>query len=381
MTVDDREDDRFVWLPTANQELLLKAGLVADSSAIDAWLAWRELVAGNEISEAESRILPLVYHNLQKLEFQDDLSAILKRKHRSAFKKVHTHLSNAEMAIKILSAHGVAAILLKGGAVGTMYYESAALRPMSDIDLLIKPEDFAKATEVLSEAGWDLQCNNPKLALQVINSCDFKNSAGEELDIHWRLMRDCWNADKNDLFWSGAVELEYKSLRTKTLCTTDHLFHVCCHGARQNSLSPIRWVADAIMILRSHNEVDWQRLYRLGKLYRLSLTLFHALAYLKEGFDAPIPEEYFKSIRDLPISRLERLSFTLYSQPFAEWGWKRYAEEIALQYSMQRSGTDLRPKTIAFVKYFQFVLESENVFMKSRRIFTRLLLPQSGTEK
>lgn len=379
--MDDGGKNRFVWLPTIEQELLLKAGLVTDSTAIDAWLEWRASVPEAEVFEAESRLFPLVYHNHQKLQYQDDFTSILKLTHRTAFKKTHTHLSNAEAAINLLNGKNIGTILLKGGAVGTMYYESPALRPMSDIDLLIKPGDFLKAIEALSVAGWNLQCNNPELALQVINSCDFRNSAGEELDIHWRLMRDCWNADKNDLFWDAAVALQYKSLRTETLCNTDQLFHVCCHGARQNSLSPIRWVADAIMILRSADEIDWRRLYDLGKLYRLNLTLFHALDYLKETFNAPIPAGYFERVRDLPISRLEKLSFKLYSQPLTPWGLRRYAEEIALQYSMQVSSTDLRPRTLAFIKYFQHVLESENIFLRSKRIVKTLLLSQHRTEK
>jgi len=307
--MEEAEKRQFVWLPTGEQEMLLKAALFNDRRAIAAWKQWRRSVRDVEILQAETRLFPLIYQNHLKLNYEDDFTPILKRSHRTAFRDAHIHLLNAEAAIKILNANGVRTLLLKGGALGVLYYGSPALRPMADIDLLIKPKDFFKSVEVVKAAGWIPQEKNLSLILQIINACDFKNFAGEQLDIHWRVMRDCWSADKNDLFWEAATKLEYNSLRTETICSTDHLFHVCCHGARQNALAPIRWVVDAMMILRSGDEIDWQRLYELGKFYRLSLTLSHALAYLKETFDAAIPDSYLRRVRELPITRMEILSF------------------------------------------------------------------------
>jgi hypothetical protein len=272
--------------------------------------------------------------------------------------------------------------LLKGGALGVLYYESPALRPMDDVDLLIKPGDFLKAAEILKAEDWIPQEEqNLSLILDVIHACHFKNPAADELDIHWRVMRDCWNADKNDSFWEAAISLKFNSLRTEALCPTDQLFHVCCHGARYNAVAPIRWVADASMILRSDPVVDWQRLYELGKFYRLSLSLFHALKYLSETFHAAIPEEYFRRVEALPKTRLEKMSFRLLSQPFEPWGFKRYAQEAALQYSIQASSTDLRPRSLAFIKYLQHIRTPEKIFKKMENLFKKKSLPKNGREK
>jgi hypothetical protein len=48
----DKDKRKFAWLPTAEQELLLKAGLFEDSTALDAWRQWRSRVSATEIFQA-----------------------------------------------------------------------------------------------------------------------------------------------------------------------------------------------------------------------------------------------------------------------------------------------------------------------------------------
>lgn len=43
---------------------------------------------------------------------------------------------------------------LKGSILSTAYYAEAALRPMADLDLLIRPEDFSPAAQLLGQLGY-----------------------------------------------------------------------------------------------------------------------------------------------------------------------------------------------------------------------------------
>ncbi len=354
----------FVWLPAPEEEMLLKAGLENGAAAAEAWLEYKAKIDFEKISGAEKRLFPLVYHNLRQNKFTDELTGFLKDAHREAYKKVAFNLQRAADLTSLLAQNNIETILLKGAALGINYYPSAALRPMSDVDLMIKPKDFAATVEILKTRNWRTNERNLSLIVEIIHACQFFDEEDFELDLHWRLMGECWNADKNETFWDSAVMLKHNSLETKALCATDQLFHVCRHGARYNLLSPVRWVADAVMILRSADEIDWQRLLRLAQFYRFSLPLFHALNYLKGTFNAPIPSNFLESMGKIPKTRLEIMSFKNSSQVSKPWSRWRYLQEVAFQYASLRSSTKLKPRSIVFLKYLKNTRTFEKINKK-----------------
>jgi hypothetical protein len=354
----------FIWLPTVEQGLLLKAGICQDSSAISAWQAWKKLFPLKNAGEAEIRLFPFVYHNLQRLNYSDEETGALKKAHRAAYKNTRIQLRTAENLISLFRENGIESLLLKGGALGITYYDSIALRPMADLDVLIKPKDIFKAATLLESKGWSPYYKNLPSLFEIIHSCPFYDVEKKEFDLHWRLMGDCWNADKNDVFWESAVPVKYNSLTAETLCPTDHLFHVCCHGARYNPVPPIRWIADAIMILRAPAEIDWPRLYQLGQIYRLNMTLFHTLSYLKETFNPSIPKDYLDQVKQLPKTQLEKMRFRHFSEPPKAWTIGRFAQEAIFQYSIRTSSTKLKPRSLAFIKYLQHFLTIEKISKK-----------------
>ena len=355
---------KLVWLPTAEQELLLKAALFTDESAITFWRQWIELKDPRQVELAERRLFPLVYHNLQTIGFNDQYTELLKETHRDSFRNTISLLQIASTAMSHLNAEGIRTILLKGIPLAVKYYPSPALRPMSDIDLMVQPDKVLQVSRILYSQGWKTQEKNLSLVTEVVHSCQFLNSENEELDLHWRLMRDCWNADKNEIFWESADTLNWQNLKSESICATDQLFHVCCHGAKYNDVSPIRWIPDALMILNSAAEIDWTRILGLGKTYRLTLPLLHTLRYLKTAFDASIPSDVLQSLEETPTSRLERMSFRHFSEPPKQWTIWRFAQEAAFQFSSLRSSTNLTPRTLVFVKYLRHFLTLEKLSKK-----------------
>src|SRR5574341_997684 len=64
--------------PDRRQRLLLRAALLADGDALDAWQAWKSEADFDQLDYGTARILPLLYRNLTFLQIHDPFLRRLK---------------------------------------------------------------------------------------------------------------------------------------------------------------------------------------------------------------------------------------------------------------------------------------------------------------
>jgi hypothetical protein len=91
------------------------------------------------------------------------------------------------------------------------------------------------------------------------------------------------------------------------LCVSDILLHVIAHGLRVNPLPPIRWVADAVLILRGGG-VDWDRFLALAAVLRCRLVMERALKYLADTHQVDVPLKVQVALRE-PHDWLEHIEY------------------------------------------------------------------------
>ena len=59
--------------PTPEQELLLRAALLQGEASLKAWQEWKSTLDFDHIDPGSQRLVPLLYHNLQRQGVQDPL--------------------------------------------------------------------------------------------------------------------------------------------------------------------------------------------------------------------------------------------------------------------------------------------------------------------
>lgn len=68
-------------------------------------------------------------------------------------------------------------------------------------------------------------------------------------------------------------------------------------------MPPLRWVADAMMILSSEvKKVEWHRFCLKARELHLTLPLAAALGYLYKSLDAPVPLDVLADLKASPVS-------------------------------------------------------------------------------
>jgi hypothetical protein len=106
-------------------------------------------------------IAPLIYHHLRQTEGVSTLppSAIdgLRRTYYGNVARNTLLYQELHGVLSALQGMGSQVIVLKGAALAETVYPDRVLRPMSDIDLLVRPEEIARIEDTLIDLGYALR--------------------------------------------------------------------------------------------------------------------------------------------------------------------------------------------------------------------------------
>jgi hypothetical protein len=323
-----------LW-PSREQDLVLRAALLDGDAAVSAFREWvgRIDLAG-DFDLATFRLLPLLYDNLRRQGIRHPLLGRLKGAYRLAWYKNHKLFDDMRPVMATLTQAGIRTMLLKGAPLVLNTYRSHALRPMSDIDVLVPTGQVARAIEVLSGVGWRPYSPTSSDFFRYRHALCLVDAEEREFDLHWHCLFELSGPGDDDFLWSSARPFDFNGIPTLAPDPTRHLIVTILHGLRWNPAPPIRWIPDAIAILRNHaDEVAWDELVGFAKDRRFSYRLHLGLSYLRQRFDAPIPAAVLAELQRAGVSILERIENTvvlrdlrsLYPRPVASW-WIMLAE-------------------------------------------------------
>ena len=98
---------------------------------------------------AAERIAPLLYFGAS-----EGAPPVLRKAYYESAARNLLLLDALDEVTASLVSRGVRPVLLKGADFATSLYPSAALRPMSDLDLWVAPEEVTRAESVLASLGY-----------------------------------------------------------------------------------------------------------------------------------------------------------------------------------------------------------------------------------
>jgi hypothetical protein len=319
-----------------------------------AWEQWKASVDIDQLDPASHRLLPLLYRNLHAHEVRDPWLGRLKGVYRRTWYENQLLFHQLTLLVQQLRDAGIETMLLKGVALVLLYYRDHGLRPMADCDLAVPLDQALAAVRVLQQSGWQPMGKFLPSAVLAKHGQAFVSTTGQELDLHWHVLQECCSSWADNEFWESAAPITLNTITTRTLNPTDLLLQVCVHGARWNPIPPIRWVADAMMILRSsETEIDWKRLLARAQAHHLILPLKDTLRYVRELLDAPIPTAVTTALQQMPVSTLERFEYA-YKTHDHRPKLLGYLPVLWFDYGRSSLSTNTACKPLGFLKYLQY---------------------------
>lgn len=302
----------MLYKPTLMQTLLLQAALFSDDRGLKAWEKWSRQVDFDKIDPASYKLLPLLSRNPCLQTLQDPLFEKCKGIYQQVWltnqltwNRIKSFLCEIPQIDKI--------ILLKGIAMILHYYKDFGVRILGDIDILIAKSEAPLVYTHLAHEGWHSHALSSfditnESHLSRWHAVNFSHPKGLHLDLHWSFIEE--NVTELNESVLKNSELFYKNLYVPN--ATHLLIQICVHGIKPSPEPLIRWIADAITLLR-HAKIDWEHLLELAKQNHLRILLSLALTYLSQEWEAPIPFFFLDKLQSdtyqRPFTCLESLEF------------------------------------------------------------------------
>ncbi len=293
--------------PTRIQLRFLQAILSSDEEFTEKIQAWERL-AGHyaDLDESTLQLFPLLYKRLSALEHTGPLFRVAKSSYRHHWLRNSLLMHSAEQALHTLRAHHIPSMILKGGALLHLYYQSdMGSRKLEDIDIFVPKQHFSEALQRLHAAGW---AADPPQSDVYFDSAFFhavnikKDNA--TIDLHCHVLHAYLDERDWELFRGAAQQFQLGHIVATALGDSDQLVHTCAHGLRWSMSNTLRWIPDAAAIIR-RGTVDWDRVAAVAEQTNTALHVQAALAYLQQEFAMMIPQHAMRKLQDIrsPLAR------------------------------------------------------------------------------
>jgi Uncharacterised nucleotidyltransferase len=326
--------------PASADIALLRAALGEGEAARAAYSVWREQLDWDSIPAKWRILLPLLHRNVARLGIQDPYIRRFRRIRRYLWAR---NLPLIELAKRVHVAFAdvnVPAVALKGTSLVASGYMDRSIRPMEDIDILVTRSHLQTAVQILDGLGFEPHVIRPRcLTERVVPMGEllgwpFRNAQGNDVDLHWNALHLDRRPEADNGAWRRSRRVVFEGVSILVLDPTDQLLQICAHGIQADGPDTIRWMADAIVVIRGAG-LDWEAFLQRAAYHRLSASLADALASLSNIVSLPIPNGILRGLRQ-QSSFGERIESKLRRR--AQASCVSYLERAALAATLYRRG-------------------------------------------
>ena len=321
---------------TTSQFLRLCLRAHHDAAVLD---ALRAFVAQHELDWQDIRraanvenVSQLVYYTLRH---EDILPAALAEEFRNSYRL--TSLRNILLAHELgealhrLNERGIRAVVLKGLALAETVYANIALRPMGDIDLLIRDEDRTAVMEALGGLGYAAPRLEVQAGAAAAYECELllekKMRIVVQIDLHWTLFDSPYYQRKLDLAWWWATIEPISIGRAPgwTLGPEAQLLHLCGHLMLHHQGQGLLWLNDIAGAIGAYRDrIAWDELVARARAYDLVSPTQTVLRRAAAELSAPVPPKVLERLEAIRPSWQEVRIFTWLTaeeRPVAQRFW------------------------------------------------------------
>jgi hypothetical protein len=241
---------------------------------------------------------------------------------------VHDQVTFAAEFLKInslLMAEGIPAVPFKGFWLAHEHYGSLGDREAGDTDLFTEFRHLERIGQIMIENGYSVE---PQMAGYSLH--DLAGRAGEynfdktengrcvsHLEFHWRISSPVYGLgislqDLSPQIVTGRLQGTGLQVFTPSAA---FLLAVMHHGGK-DPFNELKYVLDFAMILKRHDEIDWDWVLTTARRFRIEKPVYVAVGLAHELLGAPVPAAVedacrLPGIRRLTLNRIRFMANSL----------------------------------------------------------------------
>lgn len=203
--------------------------------------------------------------------------------------------------LELLAAAAIDVVVLKGAALIGLLYRDSALRPMTDIDLLVRPDQVEAAATLLRAEGYRSEGAAQEIGQILAYENELlltKQTALPALlpefvvELHWHLFDSPHHQHAIDLawFWEERTEIAVDDRSIPVLAPSAQLLHLAGHLALHHQHRGLLWQYDLYRLLHEWGPaLDWPEILEQARACELIGPLRDVLSDLATRWRAPVP--------------------------------------------------------------------------------------------
>jgi Uncharacterised nucleotidyltransferase len=257
------------------------------------------------------------------------LRGYLAKQHHLSGERVALLLGELAELLRACRTAGIEVLPLKGALLAARYYAEPGLRPMSDLDLLVRPEDERRLVELLALLGYQpivrswkhLTLARPEGRGPVVSWEGEHPANPRSLDLHIQLEEQFWGLrySLTEAAWAWCEPGVLLGVATRLMRPAALLHHLAVHASSDAIARRVRLLHlhDIALVAREVDDQGWQQILAWASEQREQRLIYPALAFTSRYYPV-VPAAALRELRGgvppallrhLDTSELDRFSF------------------------------------------------------------------------
>lgn len=217
-------------------------------------------------------------------------------------------------AARVLKEQSIEVLALKGAALNLTLYDQGDLRPMSDLDLMVRSDDATRSVEVLELNGYRrghalvhpdfFPRFHYETELETVESNPIR------IDLHARPFRPmrCAATLPDNALWEWATSVAVDKGFVRIPVAEEQLIHLAAHSAFHGH-DRLLWMYDLCRLIDTQRfGINWDRVVETSRRFELVLPLHSALRRAADLWPGLIPVDALNTLAAHPVGWREHLS-------------------------------------------------------------------------
>ncbi|MCC7353731.1 MAG: nucleotidyltransferase family protein [Anaerolineae bacterium] len=252
---------------------------------------------------AEHGVAPLLFQRLQALSSTVRVPASAMNTLRdlyadSMLRGMQIHRSLHQL-LSMFRRGGIPIIVLKGAHLAQLIYKNVALRPMIDVDILVRKANLPRVHEMLLAMGYNVSGSQAQLEKEHFHYIYSPPDDGIGVEVHWNIQQPTFQIDVDGL-WERALPASIAGVEVLVLSREDLLLHLCLHVSSHHLYSwfGLRAICDISETIHHYgDQIDWHVIQERSREWKASNSVYLTLLLARKLLDTAVPDSVLRGIK------------------------------------------------------------------------------------